>query len=139
VSASTLVSAAPLRLSPRAAFHSTWGEFLSWCGPHRADELHALELRPFGVLGAAALPIFVGPVVYASVGRDGRCRYVGQSIAVRDRFTGHAAVPGRQDRWDWVLMCALRTDIAHGVLDRAEHVASRICRPLEGNRHPRRR
>lgn len=133
--------AAPVlaRLSPKAAFHSTWGEIVSWCGP-RVDTGHdPFTLHPFAALGAGALPPLLGPVVYSALGRDGRCYYVGQSTNVRDRFRGHACVPGRQGRWEWILLCALRDDIIHGTLDKAERIASKICRPLEGERHPRRR
>lgn len=133
------VGVSPTRLSPQAMFHSTWTEFVSWCGPQRSAVLDPYQLWPFGALGAAGLPVLRGPAVYAALGREGRCRYVGQSITVRGRFGGHAAVDGRQDRWQWVLICPLDAGVPDGTLDLAEHVASRICRPLEGERHPRRR
>ena len=129
---------ATIRLSPVGKFAYSWGEFLTWCGDHVDPAADPWVLYPFGLVGPAALPSLLGPVIYAAVPSRDACQYVGQTMDLRDRFRKHAAVPGRRESFAYVVICPL-VDIAQGYLDQAESLAADILRPAEGDRHPRRR
>lgn len=93
------------------------------------------RIRPVIDLRDQSDDLPLGPVIYVAIG-GGRCRYVGQTIDVGRRLTGHAsdrrnpdASARKRDTWEGLLLIPLVEASTPQDIDAVEALAGAMLRP----------